>query len=118
MPRGETAAAVSPGANPSGAIAAAVAGQGHGVLAQLDGPTRRRRGAQPQNRNAWRHGHRSRVAEQRRAETAATMKAAGLILSRLGLLGDYRHRPRPIRQDQLPHLGAEAVALLQRLGLS
>jgi uncharacterized protein YkwD len=30
-----------------------------------------------------------------------------LILARLDLLGDYRHRPRPIREDQHRHLGAE-----------
>jgi hypothetical protein len=32
-------------------------------------------------------------------------------------MGDYQHRPRPIRDDQLPHLGAEAVEMLRRLEL-
>jgi hypothetical protein len=47
----------------------------------------------------------------------ASREAAGPILSRLGLLNGYRHRPRAIRHDQLAHLGAEAVAMLQRLGV-
>jgi hypothetical protein len=38
-------------------------------------------------------------------------------LARLDLLNGYRHRPRPIRDDQRRHLGAEAVEMLQRLGV-
>lgn len=76
-----------------------------------------RRGAQPANRNAWRHGRRTAAAIQRRKANAASREAAGLILAKLRLLGDYRYRPRAIRHDQLPHLGAEAVALLARLGV-
>lgn len=78
---------------------------------------KQRRGAELGNRRAWRHGRRSAGAIQRRKASAASRKAAGLILAKLRLLGDYRHRPRAIRPDQLPHLGAEAVELLARLDL-
>jgi hypothetical protein len=79
---------------------------------------KRRRGAELGNQRAWRHGRRSRAAEMRRKAGAASRKAAGLILARLDLLNGYRHRPRPIRKDQLPHLGAEALDLLRRLELA
>jgi hypothetical protein len=91
-------------------------GQHAGAQARTDGQ-KRRRGAEVGNQRAWRHGRRSAGAVQRRKAGAAGRKAAGLILARLNLLGDYRHRPRALRPDQLPHLGAEAVAMLQRLGV-
>jgi hypothetical protein len=77
----------------------------------------RRPGGQPGNRNRWIHGRRSAGATARRKSGAASRKAAGLILARLNLLGDYQHRPRPIREDQRRHLGVEAVELLVRLGV-
>jgi hypothetical protein len=33
------------------------------------------------------------------------------------LLNGYRHRPRPIREDQRAYLGVEAMELLARMGL-
>jgi hypothetical protein len=53
----------------------------------------------------------------RRKAGAANRKAAAAILARLDLLNGYRCRPRPLRPDQIPHLGAEAVALLARMGM-
>jgi hypothetical protein len=35
----------------------------------------------------------------------------------LALLGDYRHRPQPIREDQRRHFGDEALAMRRRLGV-
>jgi hypothetical protein len=69
------------------------------------------------NRYGQRHGKRSAGAVLRRKSGAASRKAAGLLLARLDLLGDYRHRPRPIREDQHRHLGTETLDLLARLGL-
>jgi hypothetical protein len=91
-------------------------GQHVGIQSQTDGQ-KRRRGAEFGNQRAWVHGRRSAGAVLRRKASAANRKAAGLILARLDLLGDYRHRPRPIREDQRQHLGTEALAMLQRLGV-
>jgi hypothetical protein len=107
---------VSPRATPSGAPAPAPAGQCNGPLARTD--DRRLNGKfAVGNRCSWRHGKRSAGAVERRKVGAASRKAAGLILARLGLLSGYRHRPRPIREDQMRHLGAEALELLARLGV-
>jgi hypothetical protein len=91
-------------------------GQCDRIHAQTGGQ-KRHRGAEFGNRRAWRHGRRSAGAVLRRKTGAASRKAAGLILARLDLLNGYRHRPRPIREDQRRHLGAEAVELLARLDL-
>jgi hypothetical protein len=107
---------MSPGANPSGAIASPSPDQCAGTPARTDGQ-KRRRGAEPGNRRAWVHGRRSAGAVLKRKTGAASRKAAAAILSRLGLLGTYRCRPRAIRADQIPLLDGEAVAMLQRLGL-
>jgi hypothetical protein len=107
---------MSPGANPGGAIAAPFPDQCDRIPAQADGQ-KRHRGAEFGNQRAWRHGRRSAGAVLKRKTGAASRKAAGLILARLDLLNGYRHRPRQIRPDQLPHLGAEAVELLRRLEL-
>jgi hypothetical protein len=105
-----------PCADCSGAITAHSTPKDVRILAQIDGQ-KRRRGAEIGNRRAWRHGRRSAGAVLRRKSGAASRKAAGLLLARLDLLGDYRHRPRPIREDQHRHLGTETLDLLARLGL-
>jgi hypothetical protein len=115
--QGSEAAAVGPSrANVSGARAPTFPGHCDRIQAQTS-EQKRRRGAPLGNRRAWRHGRRSAGAIEKRKAGAAARKAAGLILARLALLGDYRHRPRPIRPDQHRHLGDEALAILAGLGL-
>jgi hypothetical protein len=115
--RAETAVTASPRATSAEAVAPAFPRQGGGVLARTDGPIRRR-GAQPQNTNALRHGKRSAAAVERRKQGATARKVAAAILVQLRLLPAYRCRPRPIRPDQLRHLDVEGLELLRRLGLS
>jgi hypothetical protein len=105
---------MSPGAKTSGAPAAHFPDQHGGTSARIGV---RASGGQPGNRNRWIHGRRSAGATARRKSGAAGRKAAGLILARLDLLNGYRHRPRPLREDQRQHLGTEALTMLQRLGL-
>jgi hypothetical protein len=107
-------AEVSRRATSSGAATATSPGQCDRILAQTDKP---RRGAQPGNRLAWRHGRRSADAVLRRKAGAASRKAAAAILVQLGQLGQYRCRPRPIRVDQLQHLDPVGLELLRRLGV-
>jgi hypothetical protein len=112
----EAAAAVPSRLISSGGPTADSPGQRDGTPAQLDEPIPRRRGGQPQNTNALKHGRRSRRAEQQRAGTAATMKLARHLLAQLGTL-QGRCRPRPVRLRQLPHLDAEGRRLLDELGV-
>jgi hypothetical protein len=62
----------------------------------------RRRGGQPGNQNALRHGRRSRAAVIRRRLTYARLKVIALLGLKLQLFakGD-RQRPRPVRPDQV-----------------
>jgi hypothetical protein len=112
--RAEAAALGSSCETSAGASAAASTARGDRIQAQTS-EQKRRRGAPLGNRRAWRHGRRSAAAIEKRKAGAASRKAAGLVLVKLGLLGPYRHRPRPLRHDQLPRLDAEGLALLRRL---
>jgi hypothetical protein len=105
-------AEVSRRATSSGAATATSPGQCDRILAQTDKP---RRGAQPGNRLAWRHGRRSADAVLRRKAGAASRKAAAWVLVQLDALPGYRSRPRPVRSDQLQHLDHDGLVLLQGL---
>jgi hypothetical protein len=86
------------------------------LLARIDGPIddkapRRKRGGQPGNKNAWRHGKRSGAATVSRKFSTARIKALAHVMHRHGLLppddDQFRFRVRPARDDQ--------IALLWRL---
>jgi hypothetical protein len=83
-----------------GCIACAQPDDGQKPLAQKQ---RSRGGAPRNNRNAWIHGRYSRAATERRREARATLRAAALILMRLGQL-PYRCRVKRLRPDQWPHV--------------
>jgi len=59
-----------------------------------------RRGAPVGNQNALRHGRRTAAAIEDRKRRNAEMKAAGLLLSRQGML-THRCRCKPLRDDQI-----------------
>lgn len=62
----------------------------------------RHRGAQPGNRNAWKHGGRSELTVLQLRLTRARLKAVAQVALSHGLLGeDFRLRCRPLRPDQL-----------------
>ena len=79
----------------------------------------RRRGGQPGNVNALKHGRRSKAAERRRKATRAALKAAMAVL--LGMPGGFppgcsRPRPRRLRADQLALLAALDPEAMLHLG--
>lgn len=62
----------------------------------------RRRGGQPGNTNARRHGRRSRAAVLHRRLTRARLKVIALLGLELQLFAKgARQRPRPVRHDQI-----------------
>jgi hypothetical protein len=98
----------------SGGPAPASPGQRDRISARTDV---RASGGQPGNRNRWVHGKRTAGAVLRRKQGAAARKVAAAILAKLDLLPGYRCRPRPLREDQVPHLDPEALAVMRRLGV-
>jgi hypothetical protein len=60
----------------------------------------RPRGGQPGNRNAWKHGQRSRHRVRLRAQLRAQLKVLASIGEAHGAFGKSRVRNRPLRQDQ------------------
>lgn len=83
----------------------------------------RRRGAQPGNQNAYRHGRRSAQAILARKLGRARLKAAAKIGLAIGMFHP-RHlpKPRPLRPDQLRLLRDQdpelAACLARALALS
>jgi hypothetical protein len=71
--------------------------------------SRRLRGAQPGNTNAWKHGRRSRKAELSRKLTCARLKLAAHILQTHAEAEgrNFQSNARPMRQDQLDLLRRE-----------
>jgi hypothetical protein len=64
---------------------------------------RRKRGGQPGNKNAWRHGNRSGAATVSRKFSTARIKALAHVARQHGLLpadDRFRFRVRPVRRDQ------------------
>lgn len=65
-------------------------------------PTGRKRGGQPGNRNAWKHGRWSRAAIRSGKLSTARVKALAHAAHSLGMLTDaQRHRVTPLRLDQI-----------------
>jgi len=65
--------------------------------------SRRLRGAQPGNTNAWKHGRRSCKAELSRKLTCARLKLAAHILQAHAEAEgrNFQSHARPMRQDQM-----------------
>jgi len=63
----------------------------------------RKRGGQPGNQNALKHGQRTREAQRERKLAYARIKALQHLLISQGMIPckEGRLRPRPIRQDQM-----------------
>lgn len=80
----------------------------------------RRRGGQPGNTNARKHGRRSAAAELARKQTTATLKGITHLLVGLGEFPPgQRRRCRPMRVDQLgltARLEPELFDYLMRYG--
>lgn len=78
----------------------------------------RRRGGQPGNRNAWKHGTRSGVAIVRLKLTVARLKALAHIARRHGILvGNERFRVRAVRRDQIGLLREYDPEMAMRLSM-
>lgn len=75
----------------------------------MEGVSRRLRGAQPGNTNAWKHGRRSHKAELSRKLTCARLKLAAHILQAHAEAEgrSFQSHARPMRQDQLDLLRRE-----------
>jgi hypothetical protein len=69
----------------------------------------RSRGGQPGNRNAWKHGHRSRHKVRLRAQLRARLKVLAFIGEAHGVFGKSKVRNRPLRQDQIELLMKDPV---------
>ncbi len=66
-----------------------------------NGQTTRLEGAQPRNRNAWKHGKRSAEALLKRKLARAELKAMAFIGLAIGIFPKSAVRNRPLRADQL-----------------
>jgi hypothetical protein len=97
------------------------------LLARIDGriddkAPRRKRGGQPGNANAWRHGNRSAAASISRKFSTARIRALAHLAHRHGLLpanDQFRFRTRPARLDQIDLLwrfDPELAAILTQGG--
>ena len=97
-------------------------------MARIDGQigdegVRRKRGGQPGNKNAWRHGKRSATATLRRRLSVARLKGLAHVMHGHGLLppddDQFRFRVRPVRDDQMELLwmyDPELAAVLTQSG--
>lgn len=92
------------------------AARGDGAVCRTATNEPRKRGGQPGNRNAFKHGLRTREAERNRKLGHATIKVLQHLLIAQGMIprAEGRLRPRPIRQDQMALL-READPLLAAL---
>ncbi len=82
----------------------------------------RRRGGQPGNQNALRHGRWSKSATTARKLSVARVKALGHVAYKLGMLiGGERFRIASVRQEQLALIQSqdpELFAVMLSLGLT
>jgi hypothetical protein len=80
----------------------------------------KRRGGQPGNRNAFKHGRHSVAALLRRALSVARIKALAIFANQSGMLKDTsRFRVSPLRPDQVTILAMndpDLLALLNSIG--
>lgn len=71
----------------------------------------RKRGGQPGNQNAFKHGQRTREVERQRKLAYASIKVLQHLLIAQAMIPreEGRLRPRPLRQDQMHLLLARII---------